>query len=328
MIKNVSSLFLVCVITCVLMGCDDNNNSNNDAVQLQDNILVFTAQKIPNELVQQIVDEDEQGDPNSPLAGNIPGDETTIVKLRGKTNHFGVDIQQSPPEYIDYHATVPDTKVWIAEYPYTRDLNIQTDETGWWTMYIVKDTGVDLDFSFIFEKEGWVTTKTNVNNITDEDNLDFAIQYIDPYYFQYGMLPFVEGMMRSNGYPNFFFENAMVVTVGKSWASMHDDRLPHGDPGATMKIAPSSAGYIGPIYFNESVIPDLSQPDTSVDGGVTWINMPINYTYDVSAEKPGVTYPTVKFSITEVDVANGVQLYIASPPDSLEGDNSSAPGEP
>ena len=58
-------------------------------------------------------------------------------------------------------------------------------------MYIVKDTGVDLDFSFIFEKEGWVTTKTNINKITDEDNLDFAIQYIDPYYFQYGMLPFV-----------------------------------------------------------------------------------------------------------------------------------------
>ena len=328
MIKNVSSLFLVCVITCVLMGCDDNNNSNNDAVQLQDNILVFTDQKIPNDLVQQIVDEDEQGDPNSPLAGNIPGDVTTIVKLRGKTNHFGVDIQQSPPKYIDYHATVPDTKVWIAEYPYTRDLNIQTDETGWWTMYIVKDTGVDLDFSFIFEKEGWVTTKTNINKITDEDNLDFAIQYIDPYYFQYGMLPFVEGMMRSNGYPNFFFENAMVVTVGKSWASMHDDRLPHGDPGAIMKIAPASANYIGPIYFNESVIPDLSQPNTSVDGGVTWLNLPINYTYDVNAEKPGVTYPTVKFSITDVDVANGVQLYIASPPDSLEGDNSSAPGEP
>ena len=26
--------------------------------------------------------------------------------------------------------------------------------------------------------------------------------------------------------------NDKVVTVGKSWASMHDDRLPHGDPEA------------------------------------------------------------------------------------------------
>jgi hypothetical protein len=142
------------------------------------------------------------------------------------------------------------------------------------------------------------------------------------------MLPFAEQLMRSNGYPNFFFANAMVVTVGKSWASMHDDRLPHGDPGATMTISPSSADLIGPLYFNEAVIPDVTQPDTSVDGGVAWINMPVNNTYTVSALKPGVTYGTVKFSITEADVKNGVQLYIASPPDSLEGDNDSPPGEP
>jgi hypothetical protein len=195
-------------------------------------------------------------------------------------------------------------------------------------MYIVKDTGVDLEFSFIFEKEDWITTKTNVNRVVDEDNTDFAIQYIDPYYYEFGMLPFVESMMRSNGYPNFFFKNAMVVTVGKSWASMHDDRLPHGDPGATMIISPASDNYIGPIYFNESVVPDLSQPDTSLDGGVTWLNMPLNSTYLVSAEKEGVTYETVKFDITEADLENGVELYIASPPGSVEGDNDSPPGEP
>jgi hypothetical protein len=326
-VRNLTPFLLASVIACFLPGCDGDNNNDNNTVQLQDNVLVFTDQKIPTDLVQQIVDQDEAGDPNAPLEGDIPGDVITIVKLRGKTNHFGVDIQQSPPEYIDYHATVPDTKVWIAEHPSTRELDIQTDETGWWTMYIVKDKGVDLEFSYIFEKDGWITTKTNVNTITDADKLDYAIQYIDPYYFEYGMLPFVEGMMRSNGYPNFFFQNAMVVTVGKSWASMHDDRLPHGDPGATMTISPASADYIGPIYFNRSVIPDLTQPNTSVDGGVTWLNMPLSNTYYVSAVKPGVTYETVKFTMTESDVENGVQLYIASPPDSVQGDNDSAPGE-
>ncbi|MEZ5501660.1 MAG: hypothetical protein R3E50_02990 [Halioglobus sp.] len=329
--KRLSTLLLLPAFASLLLGCSDNNDNNsgnNDVIQLQNNILVLTDQMIPRDLVQQLVDEDEQGDPNAPFAGEIPGGEIAIVKLRGKTNHFGVDIQQSPPEYIDYHATVPQTKVWIAEYPYTRDLDIQTDDTGWWTMYIVKDVGVDLEFSFVYEKEDWITTKTNVNEITDEDNLDYAIQYIDPYYFTYGMLPFVEGMMRNNGYPNFFFANAMVVTVGKSWASMHDDRLPHGDPGATMTLSPTLDDYIGPIYFNRSVIPDLSQPDTSVDGGVTWLNMPVDQTYYVSAIKPGVTYPTVRFRVTSADVENGVQLYIASPPDSLEGDNSSPPGDP
>ena len=324
--KNIARLILASVVALALQGCDSDNNNNN-TVQLQPNVLVFTAKPIPTEAIQQLVDKDEAGDPNAPLAQDLPGG-ATIVKLRGKTNHFGVDIQQSPPEYIDYHATVPDTRVWISEHAETRDLDIQTDDTGWWTMYIVKDKGVDLEFSFIFEKDGWVTTKTNVNTITDADNLDYAIQYIDPYYFEFGMLPFVEGMMRSNGYPNYFFENAMVVTVGKSWASMHDDRLPHGDAGATMTISPASPDYIGPIYFNESVIPDMAQPDTSLDGGVTWLNMPVGNTYSVSAVKPGVTYATVKFSITQADLESGVQLYIASPPDSVQGDNDSGPGEP
>ena len=323
MIRSLSISLFVSFFVTVLTACDD---SSDGTVQLQENILVFTDQKIPKALIQQVVDENERT-PDAPLPDDLPAGKVTLVKLRGKTNHFGVDIQQSPPQYIDYHATVPETRVWIAEYPDTRDLNLLTDESGWWTMYVVKDTGVDLEFSFVFEKEGWITTKTNVNTIADEDNLDFAIQYIDPYYYEFGMLPYVEAMMRSNGYPNFFFENAMVVTVGKSWASMHDDRLPHGDPGATMTISPASDDYIGPIYFNESVIPDLSQVGTSVDGGVVWLNMALDKTYRVSADKQGVGYDTVRFDIRASDVENGVRLYIASPPDSVEGDNDSAPGE-
>ena len=324
MIKRKSMLPLVFAGCLVLAACDDDGDNK---VPLDNNVLFFTTQSVPNRLVQQIVDQSEQN-PGAPLQDELLGDALAMVKLRGKTNHFGIDITQSPPEYIDYHATVPGVDVWIAEHPYTRDLHIQTDETGWWTMYIVKDRGEELEFSFVFEKQDWITTKTNVNTIRDEDNLDYAIQYIDPYYYQNAMLPFVEGMMRSNGYPNFFFENAMVVTVGKAWASMHDDRLPHGDPGATMTIAPPSDAYIGPIYFNKSVIPDLSQPDVSVDGGVVWLNMPPDNTYYVSAQKPGVAYETVKFRVTATDRDNGVALYIASPPDSVQGDNESGPGEP
>jgi hypothetical protein len=325
MIKRISTFLLVSICASLLVACSDDDDS--PAVQLSDNILVFTDQAFSKTLVQQMVNESEQT-PDAPLASNAVGGSVMLVKLRGKTNHFGIDITQSPPKYIDYHATVPQTRVWIAEYPYTRDLNLQTDDTGWWTMYVVKDATVDLEFSFIYEKEDWITTKTNVNPITDTDNLDYAIQYIDPYYFTYGMLPFIENMMRTNGYPNFFFANAMVVTVGKSWASMHDDRLPHGDAGATMTIQPASTDYIGPIYFNEAVVPDLAQADTSLDGGVTWLNMPVNKTYYVSAQRAGVNYATVKFRITQTDIDSGVQLFIASPPDSVQGDNDSPPGDP
>jgi len=322
LVKRISILLTAPFLASLLLACSDGS-SGVPHVELADNVLVFTDQKTPNYYLQQAIDEGE-ANPAARLSGDILGRTITIVKLSGKTNHFGRDENL---QYIDYHATVPETRVWISEYPDTRDLDLQTDETGWWTMYIIKDTGDDLEFSFIFEKEDWITTKTNVNTIVDQDDTDFAIQFIEPDFFTFAMIPLVEALMRGSDYPNFFFENAMVVTVGKSWGSMHDDRLPHGDPGATVSIiSPASEDYKGPIYFNKDVIPDLNQSDVSVDGGVTWLNMPPN-TYQVTADKPGVTYPTVKFNITEADVEIGVQLYIASPPDSLEGDNDSPPGE-
>lgn len=326
MLKQIFVLLTLPFFVSVITACSDGkDNSAVPQVELAANVLVFSDQAVPNYYIQQAIDQGEE-DPAVRLNGDIMGSPITIVKLRGKTNHFGRDENL---QYIDYHATVPETRIWISEYPDTRDLDIQTDETGWWEMYVVKDTGTDLEFSFIFEKEDWITTKTNVNTIVDEDDTDFAIQFIDPYFYTNAMLPLVEGMMRAGDYPNFFFENAMVVTVGKSWGSMHDDRLPHGDPGATVSIVSPDAGdWIGPIYFNKDVIPDLNQADVSVDGGVVWLNMPKNTTYSVTAHKEGVIYPTVKFNITDADEENGVELYIASPPDSLEGDNDSPPGEP
>tara|TARA_B100001540_G_scaffold223345_2_gene197605 strand:- start:2602 stop:3567 length:966 start_codon:yes stop_codon:yes gene_type:complete len=307
---------------CLLVGaCSDGSDNPGE---LDANVLLFTDHEIPARVIQDVI-ERSADDPALRLGGKIHGKPVTIVKLSGKTNHFGRHLNG---DYIDYHATVPDTPVWIAEYPWTRDHGIQTDESGWWTMYIVKDAGEDLEFSFIYDKEGWITTKSNIITVADEDDTDLAIQYIDPDFYNVLMLPFVEDMLRGNGYPNFFFRNAMVVTVGKSWGSMHDDRLPHGDPGATMTIAPAiGADAIGPIYFNEQVIPDITWDSTSLDGGVVWLNLPLGQVWQVSAEKAGVTYPTVRFSIDQADIDAGVQLFIASPPDSLEGDNDSPPGE-
>ncbi len=259
------------------------------------------------------------------------GKRICVVKLSGKTNHFGMDISQIPPQYIDYHATVPDVRVWISEYPFTRKLDIRTDETGWWTMYIIKYKGHDLEFSFVYEKEGWVTTKSNIITVTDEDNTDLAIQYIDPAYYYVVIKPAVEEMMEGLLGEKFTLENAVVVTVGKSWASMHDDRLPHGDPGAKAFLTPLDAhggSGIGPIYFNEAVQPDPTYTETSVDGGVTWLNVPLNELYTATAAKGNFEYEIVEFDLDEADVKNGIELYIASPPDSVEGNNDSPPGAP
>jgi len=48
----------------------------------------------------------------------------------------------------------------------------------------------------------------------------------------------------------------------------------------------------GPIYFNESVLPDVAQTSTSKDGGVVLINVPPGE-YDLSATKPGLVFEPV-----------------------------------
>lgn len=285
-----------------------------------DNVLVMTdirTDKIYSQLAKLDLEDEEDLEKGKEF---IDKWDFTIVKLSGKLNHFGYDIFTGKP--IDYHASVPGVSVWISEYPFTRNMNFQSDETGWWTIFVVKSKKTDLEFSFVYEKLGWATTKCNVITVTNEDNVDIAIQYIDPFYYYLALKPAVEAMI---GTPII---NAMVVTVGKSWASMHSDLLPHGDPGATVSSVPilTYPETIGPIYFNEAVQPDPTYPYTSVDGGVTWINVPLN-TYYVTAHKDGVNYETVEFRLTEQDVENGVELYIASPPDSVQGDNDSPPGE-
>ena len=160
--------------------------------QAQQNVLNFTDRAIPKGVLKQISQGKKVDIPGSRSNGKNWGTGLTVVELRGKTNHFGRDMTTG--DYIDYWATVPGVAVWISEYPSTRELGIETDDTGWWTMYVIKYRGVDLEFSFVYEKEGWITTKSNAITITDDDNTDLAIQYIDPLYYTYAVKPYVQAV--------------------------------------------------------------------------------------------------------------------------------------
>jgi hypothetical protein len=48
-------------------------------------------------------------------------------------------------------------------------------------------------------------------------------------------------------------------------------RTPHGVAGATARTKPALPG---PVYFDESVIPDRSRTETSGDGGIIWTEVP------------------------------------------------------
>ena len=65
-----------------------------------------------------------------------------------------------------------------------------------------------------------------------------------------------------------------------------EERTPHGVPGATGHSSPNIPG---PTYFNESVIPDSSETETSEDGGMIWTSVPAG-TYRISAEHPDTRF--------------------------------------
>jgi len=236
------------------------------------------------------------------------------VMLRGKV---------SLAAYGDYHAVVRGVNVWVVEYPETKELKIKSGKNGWWSMTVVKPRGTVLGFSFVYEKKGWIATKSNVIPVTDEDNQDLSMQFLDPQLYSGLVKPGVEKILASMLPPDSdtTFRNAVVVTLGKSWASMHDDRLPHGVAGATATVIPGAAG---PIYFDETVKPNPAYAQSSNDGGVAWINVPPGE-YTLTATRPDTEFNSVKFVIKDTDPADNIVLYIASPPDTILSNDSSYP---
>lgn len=86
------------------------------------------------------------------------------------------------------------------------------------------------------------------------------------------------------------------------------DRSPHGVAGATAVAVNESGQEVpGPIYYNESVLPDNSLTASSRDGGVMWANLtPGVYTISSS-------HPTTRFSTFRATCRQG-RLINASPP--------------
>ncbi|MBK6510266.1 MAG: hypothetical protein IPG06_12980 [Haliea sp.] len=187
------------------------------------NVLVLTDEAVPNFYLQEAIDAGEE-DPAARLGGEIHGKPVTIVKLRGKTKprrhgHSAITARNTS-------TTMRRCRKPACGSPSIRDceLGLQTDETGWWTCRSSRMPVLIWSSHFVFEKLDWITLKTNINTINDEDNIDFAIQFIDPYFYEFGMLPLVEGMIRENGYPNFFFKNAIDLSPWANPAGQHARR--------------------------------------------------------------------------------------------------------
>ena len=93
----------------------------------------------------------------------------------------------------------------------------------------------------------------------------------------------------------------MVTTVTDYHKTLND--LPQGIEGATVKLSPSTNTV--PFYFNVvtgNIFHGKTNPftkgltSTSLDGGVIFFNlMPQPFLYEITAEKPGVTFSKAYF---------------------------------
>jgi hypothetical protein len=262
-----------------------------------------------------------------------------VVALRGMVRYFGWDLLQDPPTPRSLKG-IAGVKVSIAEFPFTKQFDIRTDDDGKWQMHILKQRGQSLRLSFLYEKDhypeaverqvfpgglpdGWHTSviQSNVHTVGSADINDIAMQMPDEIYLYYAKTQLEAGIESVIGAP-YPIANLAVATVGKSWASIYDPALPHGDPGAIVTVVPSlPSPLMGPIYFDETVTPNPRVTQTSVDGGVLFNNLPEGE-YVISAEKAPYTYDKIVFNVSP-----SIHLYVSSPPHSIQGTNDAAPGE-
>jgi len=74
----------------------------------------------------------------------------------------------------------------------------------------------------------------------------------------------------------------------------------HGVAGATASTRP---GLPEPVYFNDSVIPDRSLTETSIDGGIIWTEVPSG-NYKVRAHHPSERFSPFRASCRDGRVVN------------------------
>jgi len=246
-----------------------------------------------------------------------------VVPIGGTVFHFGLDLSQSPPAPFPFQSTVSGARVSIAELPITKLLNIRSDANGHWKFNAIKLKGTPLGVSFVYDLAGYTTTKSQVFQIGDAGITDLAVQFPTAAYYAAAKGQIEQQIGGLIGAP-YTLANVLVTTVGKSWASMYDAELPHGDPGAVVSISPAVPfpASLGPVYFNADVSPDPTLSSTSVDGGVLFGNLAAG-SYAVTASKAPFTYAALTFVIED-----DIPLYVASPPHATQGTNDSPAGQP
>jgi len=306
MSRNLSLMFAIAAVSALPVGCGESAPPAGPT-------------GAPDEAIAEVY----AGKLTVAQAQDRTGVRLAVVPVGGTVFHFGLDLSQSPPVPFPFQSTVAGARVWIAELPITRALDIRSDAHGKWKFPAVKIKGTPLHMSFVYELAGYPTTKSQVFEIGDAGVTDVAVQFPTEAYFQAAKGQIEQQIGALIGAP-YTLANVLVTTVGKSWASMYSPDLPHGDPGVQVAITPAIQFPVslGPVYFNEAVSPDPTLTATSVDGGVLFGNLAAG-NVTITASKAPFSYAALTFAIQD-----GIALYVASPPHATQGTNDSPAGEP
>lgn len=158
--------------------------------------------------------------------------------------------------------------------------------------------------TFVYQAEGYPTTHTKTFTLPEAGGTLERVTFQVPELAVYDLLAGIVGVEPD---PTACQIASTVTRVGKS---VYDPGA-HGEDAATVTIDPPIAAELGPIYFNEEVIPELGLTETTGDGGVLYVNVPPGE-YTLTAHKDGV-----EFEAIDVVCAAGV-LVNASPPNGLQ----------
>jgi hypothetical protein len=164
-------------------------------------------------------------------------------------------------------------------------LSATTDASGDYTLEVPDDTNVT---PYIDPPEGWneIDLQTFHTRGEDIENANFQT----PADLEYNALAAILSVPidEETGRP----AQCVIVTTasarnvrGVDYETFHE-RTPHGVPGATSEELPAIDG---PIYFNEFVIPDPSETETSEDGGIVWKVVPAG-TYRIVTSSPDTRF--------------------------------------
>jgi hypothetical protein len=142
------------------------------------------------------------------------------------------------------------------------------------------------DVTLVVEHADYETTQTNT--------VTLGAGGIDPFPIQVVSTSLFNAVAALVPLPVEEKDHCVIATTAARMGGSLYVALRQGMPGVTVALDPAPAKESGPLYFNESVVPDPKQPSTTIDGGVLFYRLePGDYT--MSAKKPKTAFGTARF---------------------------------